>query len=253
MTRPALADVLAVMTTESDPAWWRGIVRLYSLRFDGAVVLGAKSDRVAYDVGRLRHETPAGALEALITAELLPAHWSDPARAPRWWCGRCFGRGVYSVARPDAAELFDGEMIAICHRCNVYPKTPGYTAAPPSHPVLVAVASLGVDTLARAEAIVAETWRARVVWRVMTAGEIREHHGQNAFGTSVLPRTEEAFSWEAHIAERDNRPWRAECPFGEVWGDEIRRTWPASTALRALNLHLLAVDDGRVTLAVKAL
>lgn len=34
---------------------------------------------------------------------------------------------------------------------------------------------------------------------------------------------------------------------------QVRRTWPASTAVRALGLHLVALDDARVVLAVEAL
>ncbi len=189
-----------------------------------------------------RHTAPADAVEALIARGLLPEHWSDEGRAPRWWCAGCEGRGhvCCRCATPCGPSPFDFV-------------SDGTTAAPPSHPALVAVAALGLGTLARAEAIVAETWRARVVWRVMTADALREHHGQRAFAASASPRAEEAFSWEAHIAERDNRPWRTECPFGEEWGAEIQRTWPASTALRALGVHLLAVNESRVVIGVEAL
>jgi hypothetical protein len=110
------------------------------------------------------HATPADAIAALVETELLPEHWSDPERAPRWWCEQCQGRGLM------AASLAGGWM---CDACRSHT----HTAAPPSHAALVAVASLGVDTLARAEAIAAAhhpRW-----WQLSDAA--RRLHTRNVF------------------------------------------------------------------------
>ncbi len=115
-----------------------------------------------------------------------------------------------------------------------------HTAAPPSHAALVAVASLGVDTLARAEAIVAETWRARVVWRVMRRVDLEAQLAAvllDAYAPVACPAAAALYRRpdgpvDAYAARIDVRPIRA---------------------LAALGLHLLAVDDGRVTLGVEAL
>lgn len=113
--------------------------------------------------------TVAEAFEAAIARGDLPEHWSDPERAPRWWCKRCHGRGVYSVARPEAAELFAGEMVAVCHACSVYPRTPGHTPLPPDLATLDAVAAFGAERLVTIERLagVAEPGSS-VVWRAMS-------------------------------------------------------------------------------------
>lgn len=232
--RPALADVLARVTTCDDAAWWRDLVGRYGARIDAPVVLGVVRNGSAYDVGRLRHPTPADALGALVEAELLPEHWARELTAPRWWCPQCGERGERHV-----------------------------TAAPPSHAALVAVASLGVDTLARAEAIVAETWPGRaLVWRVMGTAEIREHHERCKLYSGGAATALEAFSREQVAAYYFGPelggfggdckpPWPAE-PF-TTDSAEVRRAWPALRALAALGLHLVALDAGRVVLAVEAL
>jgi hypothetical protein len=252
--RPALAEVLAALSEcpiDTVRGWLRGCdqqrmrpaIEATETGGAGLCVRGYFADGTRGWLFPLRDATPAEALAALVEAEAIPEHWLDAARAPRWWalgrCGMCGGRGGPA-----------GE----CAYCGPDGMAACDLSLPPSHAALVAVASLGAASLARAEAIVAETWPvARLVWRAMTAEALREHHGRRAFAASASPRAEEAFSWEAHIAERDSRPWREECPFGEEWGAEIRRTWPASTALRAIGVHLLAVEDGRVVLAVEAL
>jgi hypothetical protein len=247
--RPALANVLAVLTTESDAAWWRGVVGRYAPRIDGAVVLGVGRGGAAYDVGRLRHATPAEALAALVEAEALPEHWLDAARAPRWWavgpCGTCGGcRGGATRWSDDC----DGRSVIDLD-------------APPSHAALVAVTSLGVDTLARAEAIVAETWPGRaLVWRVMTAAALQKHHADHCAGLDVTPALVFSREMTPPLTNFEWRPaWPEVCPYGGLFGTPdddrhgVHRAWPALRALAALGLHLVALDASRVVIAVEAL
>ena len=224
--RPALADVLAVLTGAP-------VADALAVGEHGAWVtrhpFGARSSARSW-----AHPTPADALGALVEAELLPEHWARELTAPRWWCPQCGERGERHV-----------------------------TAAPPSHAALVAVASLGVDTLARAEAIVAETWPGRaLVWRVMGTAEIREHHERCKLYSGGAATALEAFSREQVAAYYFGPelggfggdckpPWPAE-PFTPD-SAEVRRAWPALRALAALGLHLVALDAGRVVLAVEAL
>jgi hypothetical protein len=236
-TRAALADVLAVLTTESDATWWRGIVSRYAAAFDGAVVLGVAGGGVAYDVGRLRCADPAEALAALVEAEAVPEHWIDAARAPRWWC-RCNGAG-------DGIER-DGVTVVCRHRSDRRGCGGGHWPAPPSHAALVAVASLGAASLARAEAIVAETWPGRaLVWRVMTAEALTDHQKRaaqmTARGADMVVR---AAAMLAAFPENDDG-WRIY--YGALGVD----TRPLE-ALAALGLQLVALDAGRVVLAVEA-
>lgn len=193
------------------------------------------------------HATPADALAALDARGLIPTHWSDSERGPRWWCEACRGTGLRD--RPGRYPCFR------CDSSSREPATdpPGHTAAPPSHPALVAVASLGVDTLARAEAIVAEAWRARVVFRVMTA-EALDAHGEWTFSRAYAPGESHA-PRAAAIERHTGRHLRSEVPEACDHGDQhpsVVAAWPALRALAALGLHLVAVDDGRVTLAVEA-
>lgn len=268
VTRPALADVLAVATTCDDATWWRDRIAAFgapSLDAVGACCAFANTPTLR----RWTRATPADALAALVEAELLPASWLDGERAPRWWCEACAGRG-HVTCRVNYGTGTEGDFCGACAAedpdATGGVRATGHTATPPSLPALVAVAALGVDTLARAEAIVAETWRARVVWRVMTAQALRNHHAsmENA-EARTSPRVCVAFSREANDAEwPPNRVhmrerWPAVCPYSYWFGDAdddrhgVHRAWPALRAIAALGLHLLAVDDGRVTLGVEAL
>lgn len=229
---PNLADVLAALTTRDDAEAWRsasgyraGVLPLIAARGDGAVLRPTTRQAI---FSPWRHATPAEALEALVATGLLPAHWTDAMRAPRWWCDACGERGERHT-----------------------------TAAPPSHAALVAVASLGVAALARAEALVAETWpRARLVWRVMGAEELRRHHERTSVSGSGLPvvvsleETQMAgmrwpVSWPRYAATRVPK--------------DAALKWPALRALaltedgKPTGLHLVALDDARVVLAVEAL
>lgn len=262
--RPALADVVAVLTGDRRLSeFWRAALKPCDppakitnrvevsdrgvATFD--VIEGLRPlRRVALQ--RWAHPSSADALAALVEAELLPAHWCDPERAPGWWCEGCDGTGYAAV------NVRRGRKVYRCGDCDIA----GYIAAPPRAD-LVAVASLGADALTRAEAVVAEAWRARVVWRVMTAAEIVRHHELTARdGDGHSPVY--VFS---HEQERARRPqayggqpaWPVECPWTATMQSES--TWRALRALaltednKPTGLHLVEVGDGRVTLAVEAL
>ncbi len=234
--RPALAEVLARLCPDTHcVGWWRSEIEAgQRVRCDARGV-ATRTASLSWE-----HATPTGALAALVEAEAVPEHWLDAARAPRWWCEACGGKG-------------DGRWrstVVVSCPCRGEHRT-----APPSHAALVAVASLGAASLARAEAIVAETWPgARLVWRVMTAEALREHHardGQLAESGAVRATSLE---W-ASVADAFRWP---ETPpryigLGARVQHDAERAWPALRALAALGLHLVALNVGRVVLAVEAL
>lgn len=232
----ALAEVLAVLTGDRKlTEFWRVAVRPYDppARIAKRVEVTERGVATFNVVEGLRplpavalqpwtHATPADALATLVEAELLRASWLDPERGPRWRCESCAERGENHT-----------------------------TASPPSHPALVAVASLGVDTLARAEELVADRWRARVVWRVMGAAALNDHFSRKR--DSRPPGAEADAALVFALEDREEMggdAWPTECPYA---ASTVRRAWPALRALAALGLHLLAVDAGRVTLGVVAL
>lgn len=233
MTRPALADVLAAVCCDTHCAgWWRAEIAA-GMRV-GCDSRGASTPTATVPWS---HATTADALDVLDARGLLPEHWSDPVRAPRWWCPWCDTPGDLPLPSTE------GMSAESCPDHN----------APPSHPALVAVASLGADALARAEELVAETWRARIVWRVMTA-EALDAHGEWTFSRAYAPGESHA-PRAAAIERHTGRHLRSEVPEACDHGDQhpsVVAAWPALRALAALGLHLVAVDDGRVTLAVEA-
>jgi hypothetical protein len=121
--------------------------------------------------------------------------------------------------------------------------------APPSFPTLVAVASLGVAALARAAAIVAETWPgARLVWRCESSETLREHHDSKRFEAQGFPVVlAPLFSYMAH--HWSDAMWPERSPVSlDARGEAA---WHALVALRGLDLHLLACGDGHVVLGVE--
>lgn len=242
--RPALADVLARATTCDDAVWWRMMLLDSPTRLATEGVEWKMGPSIPW--ARLRgwaHPTPADALAALVEAELLPEHWADDGRAPRWWseaCRTCGGNGWIVTSTGDGSHgTLEQENCPDCEDGS------GHAPAPPSHDALVAVASLSVDTIARAEAIVAETWPgARLVWRVESAAKLSALRIAQLFNRDAPEAVVAACSIDAsgvlHNAARaaarargvDHRPIEA---------------------LAALGLHLVALDAGRVVLAVEAL
>lgn len=215
--RPALLDALAVVSPfdlrRSD----------YLTRHRVYVEAGRVGVALDHAESRLWHRwsqaSPADAVAALAEAELLPAHWCDTERAPRWWC-----------RLTDTGSAW-WEPIA-----------------PPSVADLLAVASLGANTIARAEELAADVWRARVVWRVAPAATLRElmeqAYDEGAFGAGVLYVAAVAWFHPDDVADA-LAWWREHDPAQE-------KAARAVADLAALGLHVVAVDDERVTLAVES-
>lgn len=252
--RRALAPVLACLTTESAVEWWLCQCLAPPMQATASGVAWVHRTTGLYPLPREWREwreelsDPAEALAALVEAELFPEHWLAAARAPRWWCRCDDGRAVTDPTRVG------------CWRCD----GSGRLIAPPSHAALVAVASLGVDALARAEAIVAETWPGRaLVWRVMTRGDIDGHHAKVNDNIELTPLR--AFAHEMVRAKSPERfggepAWPRECPWQALSSDSpTGRAYPALRAIARTEggtptgLHLVALDDARVVLAVEAL
>lgn len=271
LDRPRLADVLARVTTCDDVEAWRsaqgyrtGVLPLIAAKGDGAILRPKPWQGTFHPWA---HPSPADALGALVEAALLPEHWADEGRAPRWWCEGCEGVGYAKPRSADDLDPYTGAPMWRCGVCGSSEAGRGLLAAPPSHAALCAVASLGVDTLARAEAIVAETWpRARLVWRVMGAAELnavlRRNYETPTHGNRVAFwfACEAVGLWSQRWPE-EFRFWSASDAPPEVIAmmDERRRLYPAMRALaltedgRPTGLHLVALDDARVVLAVEAL
>lgn len=248
-TATALHDALAA-TTRRDAEYWRDVLNNRNCRVtidDGAVMVGAFFDHRNHDFEHCwRYPKPADALAALVEAEALPEHWLDAARAPRWWCEACEGTGTI---RPSA----EARRWA-CGACG----QGGDVRLPVSLPALVSVAALGAAALARAEAIVAETWPgARLVWQVMSRSDIAGVHARGMYSDSgescagAFSREQLLFFLGSH-----RKPWPAE-PRESCCAD-VRRAWPALRALAVAEdgsptgLHIVALDAACVVLGVEA-
>ena len=228
--RPALAHVLAALTD--------GHVARYA-DVESVQELGPIT-RPGYGCWPWAVETPAEAVEVLATRSLWPWPVGDDA-APRWWGG---------VGRAQRRECWRVPAGLVCELCEG-------TADPPTLAAIVAVASLGVDTLRAAEGLAGQlVGRApRLVWRVMTREALRGHHAatwQRATGTIEDIGAELVFSGEMnHAAMDDDR-----APFASFdYGDDHRAApmWPVLRDLHGLGLHSVALDGDRVTLAVEAI
>lgn len=209
-----------------------------------------------------RHADPRDAAEALVACGLLPAHWSDPERSPRWWaddrwewqpCGRCQASGTTQGGG------------SVCATCG---GTGGCQASAideaPSMPALVAVACLGRDVLARLESLVAEAWPGAVlVWRVMASSRIEAHHRQSdGVGDLSLSRV---FSHEKRRFAEPGRfggepAWGAACPWRWRGQPEIERAWPYLCEINRVGVHLIHCNpspfpdsDRYVVIGVEAL
>ena len=160
--------------------------------------------------------------------------------APRWWCEEC-----------------ETAIIEVCDG--------GALATPPSLADLVAVASLGAETL-RGVAELVRTLHAvtrgetgaTLVWRVMTAKTLREHHIKRAtawIDADVSMDPAMLFSMET---TRQGDRW-PEVLHPRALPPAPRRWWPILRALAVhenetpTGLHLVAADRTRVVLAVEAL
>lgn len=235
---PALPDVLATLTSQSSDAWWCAALTDNIVRAAPEGVAWGSDCAPWAETPATRHApahtiTPAEAVEVLATRDLWPWAVGDDA-APRWWCERCQGCGWLPgwqhcgcVGEPE----------------HEY----GHTADPPTLAALVAVASLGVDTLRRAEGLALQlVGRApRLTFRVMSREAIEDHHASMR-GRTVRSDAQMALSLFAH-AHADG--WRGD------WarGDGLHRAWPVLRDIASLGLHLVALDGDRITLAVGAI
>ena len=124
--RPALADVLAVLTTYDNAAVWRLLLD------DRERVIDRRGVRLGTwpsSIVPWAHATPADAIGALVEAALLPEHWARELTAPRWWClptppgagcAWCRSPPPHEARKPAAAPASDAaastarEFIAMC-------------------------------------------------------------------------------------------------------------------------------------------
>ncbi len=261
--RAVLANVLACLTTESDVAWWLRRHLAPPMRVTASGVAWAHQTTELYPLPREWRKglaDPAEALAALVEAEVVPEHWTDAARAPRWWCEACDGTGEDDSEVDERIDDYgDARLVAQpCAACE----EEGIVNVPPSHAALVAVAALSRATLARVEAVVAETWLgARLVWRVMSKSDIAGSHARGMYSDSGESCVG-AFSHEQMLSflGSHRKPWPLE-PRERCCAD-VRRAWPAMRALavrdtdagpQPTGLSLVDLDAARVVLAVEAL
>ena len=263
--RPALADVLATLTGESRGAWL-AILREYvglprDMRWERDALVwgrpwqaqreGVRDPRVTRR--GLTAATPAEAVEVLATRDLWPWAPGDDA-APRWWCEECRGRGW----------THGGDVM--CRNCDNDPAPLGTRADPPTLAALVAVASLGVDALRRAEGLALQlVGRApRLVWRTMTREALRawayrtgrrvgEPPVTVAQAAALASMPAESEGWAGAVGSWLDR-WSGPSPWWlrEAPADVVA-AWPALRDLAALGVTPVALDGDRITLAVEAI
>lgn len=235
--RPALYDVLSVLTTESSVEAWRRIDAHERVSIDRSGVCWCTSGR-RFHLRDWRFPRE-GAVCALIEAEHLPDSWADPARAPKWWCG-C----------QDVGRFEPPPVGSLCPCC------PGAGVAPVDFPALVAVASLGAPVLARAEALVEEAWRTRVVWRAVPAHRMEKHHRMRTAGMFMERPLGLATAFSREIL---HLPMPGDVhPVGPPWSEARRvemepMAWAAMGELHRAGFHLLAhapATADRATLVV---
>jgi len=245
MNRPALAHTLAALT-DGHVARYADVESVQSL---GPIT------RPGHSVWPWAVDMAAEAVEVLATRGLWPWAPGDDA-APRWWCERCEGRGKL---RP----LFEGSpppgvtRIDTMPHASVCPVCRGHTADPPTLAALVAVASLGVETLRTAEELVLQlVGRApRVTFRVMSR-EALARWSQVGDGRPVAtaPQTIPQAACIARERWQSGDRWDGPSPWWlrEAPAD-VAAAWPALRDLAALGVTPVALDGDRVTLAVEAL
>lgn len=259
--RPALAPVLAAMTCD-DVLGEKLNTELFALHAKADPRLKPGLRLTDHDVTTVHHVgdialramgplpwtlRPEEAVEALAVRELVPAHWADPSTAPRWRCERHL-LGGFDVNSP--SDRID--LLVRAARGVVPPHCPcggAGTVASPSLAALASVASLGVAVLTRVEAVAAEAWGARVVWRSVARADLREHHddvgGQWMLRGDDSPPTIFSFEalWAMDAADDprlglDREPWSTD--YAPVTTDRAEEAWPALRALGLLGVHLLA-------------
>jgi hypothetical protein len=180
---------------------------------------------------------PAEAVEVLHTRGLWPWAPGDDA-SPRWWCDRCDGTGLdprVRLYRKPCAE-----------RCDW-----GTAAHPPTLADLVAVASLGVDTLRRAEGLALQLVgrSPRIVWRVMTREALTEWVASGA-GRPVAEAPQTIPQAACVAAVRGG--WDGVTPWWLHEAQAVAAAWSAVRDIVALGVTPVALDGDRITLAVES-
>lgn len=245
MTRGALPDVLAAAvdlppaaTALSAAAWWECAAGV-RLSAEGVAPPGS------CDVWPWRDD----AFESLLSRGLVPEHWSDPERAPKWSAHLgCGGAYHDDVPRRWCAECDGSGDVAV-----------------DDMPTLVSVASSGAAALARVEAVVAEGWPgSRVVWRALTHKQIRNHHNYTSAWTAEMSTGPHALfsrEWcyaEATLPGLERVPWPKSPPTKLA---KPRRAWRFvrgvavedvdDGAPRRTDFHLLRCGRSVVVLGVE--
>ena len=255
-------------------------------------VPGARSPDGRDASGAVRYvETPAHLVTVAEALEILGDRglwWAaDDARAPRWQCAtcegkctlgdmpggfvrrcgacrdtscrRCGGRGF--TVEGDGADAWDARSV-LCTGCNGRPSF-GHTLAPRTLADLVACAGNPHMRAAVEHArTLAGDMLATIVLRVMSARELREHHGKHCVAWEVslpLVFSREVTPTVTNLPDLVRPRWPVECPYSGGFGTPdddrhgVHRAWPALRALAACQVHLLALSPGRVVLGVVAI
>lgn len=264
LTRPALADALAAITTRP-VGHWRAELGSPALVGIDRISSRAVQWRVRVEPYRSTAQTRRASLRQ-----------TEPARE-----ARRVGNTLVAVEVSPAHTITPAEAVEVLHSRGLWPWEPGDERAPawwcddhdprdedhdtpPSLPALVAVASLGAASLVTSVALAGELAPgAVVVWRVMTREAIVRHHElmvRDGDGTS------HAYVF-SHEQERHRRPQA----FGgqPAWPDvspwmslpHVADRWSALRALavgegptpQPTGVHLVALDASRIVLAVEAI
>lgn len=190
---------------------------------------------VPAELRRWRHRDVEGAVEALVTRELLPPHWTDPAVAPRLFSGEFARESVRGRDGPTPLPLVPDDGAATV------------PWAPASHRDVVAVASLGRQAIDALEHVAGEFWRgARVTFRTAMAHQIQQHQ----WNASVPVLDGLVSTFTVLFALRRGARLPTQPDVGGAAGEEIRRGWPALVAFDALGVHPMRLEADHVVLAV---
>lgn len=180
--------------------------------------------------------SPVGAVARLIEAELLPAHWADDGRSPRWWCHAHMGPRVPLLELVKKPRHWCREVRGGAGRCIG-------AVAPEDVASVASVASVGLRSLEVAEAVCAETWRAlRLVFRAMDDGTMGEHI------QTACARRDGPVSAFAAAAMWGWGSWSAGLP-GDVARSERSRQRMAAEAIYEAGFALVDLRASAVVLA----
>lgn len=233
LLRPSIVEALALMTGRDAASWGE------ALRSPGAG--GALRVRASDLRGDVRVMA-----SRLLSAGLLP---SGEPRSD-WWCPACRGGDAPPGDDP----------CAVCES-----RGDAGVAAPHASADLLAVASLGRETLSLAPGLAARVGLAEhgcevgaVLWRVFTAADLRASaasvHQWGAPASTPATYAAAATAWELtpHIAH-DHMPWwgyRTSSPNAPAPSEALVACYPALRELLLRDVHLAGSSPGRVVLGV---